>query len=118
VGIVPCHGWRSEIKISQRLRISTVIAPPPGRQGGSGLEPKPPPLPANLGLRILVQGGLVYGRLLSGVLAIPLAHLCSETFAGNVGGRATLPAMLNRLGAPQEALVVMDVGIATEANRT
>lgn len=40
----------------------------------------------------------------------------SETFAGNVAEGSTLQGMLARLDAPQGALVVMDAGIATEAN--
>lgn len=40
----------------------------------------------------------------------------SQTFAGNVSEAGTLETMLQNLGAPQGALVVMDAGIATEAN--
>ena len=40
----------------------------------------------------------------------------SQTFAGNVSEAGTLETMLQSLGAPQDALVVMDAGIATEAN--
>ena len=40
----------------------------------------------------------------------------SETFEGNVSEGKTLERMLNGLGAPVGALVVMDAGIATEAN--
>jgi transposase len=40
----------------------------------------------------------------------------SETFEGNVSEGKTLACMLNGLGAPAGALVVMDAGIATEAN--
>jgi hypothetical protein len=40
----------------------------------------------------------------------------SKTFAGNVSEGTTLPEMLNALNAPQGALVIMDAGIATEAN--
>ena len=40
----------------------------------------------------------------------------SEVFAGNVGESTTLKAMLDGLGAPPGALVVMDRGVATEAN--
>jgi transposase len=40
----------------------------------------------------------------------------SQTFAGNVSEGATLPVMLDGLGAPHGALVIMDAGIATEAN--
>jgi transposase len=40
----------------------------------------------------------------------------SQTFAGNVSEAGTLETMLQDLGAPQGALVVMDAGIATEAN--
>jgi transposase len=40
----------------------------------------------------------------------------SQTFAGNVSEAGTLETMLQDLGAPQDALVVMDAGIATEAN--
>jgi transposase len=39
----------------------------------------------------------------------------SQTFAGNVSEASTLEIMLQNLGAPQGALVVMDAGIATEA---
>ena len=42
----------------------------------------------------------------------------SQTFAGNVSEGHTLAGMLARLGAPSGALVVMDAGIATEANIT
>jgi len=41
---------------------------------------------------------------------------CSQTFAGNVSEAGTLETMLQDLNAPQGALVVMDAGIATEAN--
>jgi hypothetical protein len=40
----------------------------------------------------------------------------SKTFAGNVSEGSTLATMLTGLGAPQGALVIMDAGIATEAN--
>ena len=40
----------------------------------------------------------------------------SQTFAGHVSEAGTLATMLQNLGAPQDALVVMDAGIATEAN--
>ena len=40
----------------------------------------------------------------------------SETFEGNVSEGKTLKRMLKGLGAPVGALVVMDAGIATEAN--
>jgi len=40
----------------------------------------------------------------------------SQTFAGNVSEGSTLSEMLDGLGAPQGALVIMDAGIATEAN--
>ena len=40
----------------------------------------------------------------------------SETFEGNVSEGQTLEGMLSDLGAPTGALVVMDAGIATEAN--
>ncbi len=40
----------------------------------------------------------------------------SETFEGNVSEGRTLEHMLSGLGAPTGALVVMDAGIATEAN--
>lgn len=40
----------------------------------------------------------------------------SKTFAGNVSEGTTLAVMLTGLGAPQGALVIMDAGIATEAN--
>jgi len=40
----------------------------------------------------------------------------SETFEGNVREAQTLEAMLEGLGAPADALVVMDRGVATEAN--
>ena len=39
-----------------------------------------------------------------------------ETFEGNVSEGKTLERMLKGLGAPVGALVVMDAGIATEAN--
>jgi transposase len=42
----------------------------------------------------------------------------SEVFEGNVAEGTTLEGMLNGLGAPAGALVVMDRGIATEANVT
>ena len=40
----------------------------------------------------------------------------SQTFAGNVAEGQTLPVMLSGLQAPPGALVIMDAGIATEAN--
>ena len=40
----------------------------------------------------------------------------SQVFAGNVREDSTLADMLTALGAPAEALVVLDRGIATEAN--
>jgi transposase len=40
----------------------------------------------------------------------------SKTFAGNVAEGATLEDMLTGLAAPAGALVIMDAGIATEAN--
>ena len=40
----------------------------------------------------------------------------SQTFAGNVSEPGTLATMLVGLGTPAGALVVMDAGIATEAN--
>jgi transposase len=40
----------------------------------------------------------------------------SQTFAGNVSEGTTLPVMLDGLCAPRGALVIMDAGIATEAN--
>ncbi len=40
----------------------------------------------------------------------------SKTFAGNVSEGTTLEGMLSGLGAPPGALVIMDAGIATEAN--
>lgn len=40
----------------------------------------------------------------------------SKTFAGNVSEGTTLEAMLTGLDAPPGALVIMDAGIATEAN--
>jgi transposase len=40
----------------------------------------------------------------------------SEVFSGNVGEASTLEEMLRGLGAPVGALVVMDRGVATEAN--
>ena len=40
----------------------------------------------------------------------------SETFEGNAAEAKTLEHMLKNLGAPTGALVVMDAGIATEAN--
>jgi len=40
----------------------------------------------------------------------------SQTFAGNVSEAATLQQMLEALEAPRGALVVMDRGLATEAN--
>ena len=42
----------------------------------------------------------------------------SEVFAGNASEPATLKDMLSGLSAPQGAAVVMDAGIATEANLT
>ena len=39
-----------------------------------------------------------------------------QTFTGNVSEAGTLETMLQNLFAPQDALVVMDAGIATEAN--
>jgi hypothetical protein len=42
----------------------------------------------------------------------------SQTFAGNVSEGSTLAGMLAALDAPAGALVVMDAGIATEANIT
>ena len=42
----------------------------------------------------------------------------SEVFAGNASEGPTLAGMLNGLNAPQGALVVMDRGLATEANLT
>jgi hypothetical protein len=42
----------------------------------------------------------------------------SQTFAGNVSEGSTLTGMLAALDAPAGALVVMDAGIATEANIT
>jgi len=42
----------------------------------------------------------------------------SQTFAGNVSEPGTLVSMLTGLGAPAGALVVMDAGIATDANVT
>jgi Transposase DDE domain len=42
----------------------------------------------------------------------------SRVFAGNAGEPATLKDMLSGLGAPPGATVVMDAGIATEANLT
>jgi transposase len=42
----------------------------------------------------------------------------SETFAGNVGEAKTLALMLKSLGAPNNALVVMDRGIVSAANLT
>jgi hypothetical protein len=41
---------------------------------------------------------------------------CSQTFAGNVSEAGTLETLLQNLGAPPDALVVMDAGIATEVN--
>ena len=41
---------------------------------------------------------------------------CSEVFSGAVNEDTTLASMLDALGAPADALVVMDAGIATEAN--
>ena len=40
----------------------------------------------------------------------------SKTFAGNIAEGATLAEMLTGLSAPPGALVIMDAGIATEAN--
>ena len=40
----------------------------------------------------------------------------SEVFAGAVSEATTLAPMLDALGAPKDALVVMDAGITTEAN--
>ena len=40
----------------------------------------------------------------------------SEVFSGAVNEDTTLASMLDALGAPADALVVMDAGIATEAN--
>jgi transposase len=40
----------------------------------------------------------------------------SQTFAGNVAEAGTLEVMLKGLNAPKGALVVMDAGIATQAN--
>ena len=40
----------------------------------------------------------------------------SQTFAGNVSEPGTLASMLTGLGTPAGALVVMDAGIATDAN--
>lgn len=40
----------------------------------------------------------------------------SEVFAGAVSEETTLAPMLDALGAPKDALVVMDAGVATEAN--
>jgi transposase len=40
----------------------------------------------------------------------------SQTFAGNVAEAGTLEVMLKDLNAPKGALVVMDAGIATQAN--
>ena len=40
----------------------------------------------------------------------------SQTFAGNVAEAGTLATMLTGLNAPPGALVVMDAGIASEAN--
>ena len=40
----------------------------------------------------------------------------SKTFAGNVSEGATLEVMLTGLNAPTGAMVIMDAGIATEAN--
>lgn len=40
----------------------------------------------------------------------------SKTFAGNVSEGTTLEVMLTRLDAPAGAMVIMDAGIATEAN--
>lgn len=41
---------------------------------------------------------------------------CSRTFAGNASESATLAAMLTGLNASPGAMVIMDAGIATEAN--
>ena len=41
----------------------------------------------------------------------------SKTFAGNVSEGTTLEVMLNGLGAPHGAMVIMDAGLATAANR-
>ena len=76
-------------------------------EGGAGLQPEARrghsmdkcadrPLPA-FGL-VLDAGGFVCR---------------SQMFAGNVGGHRTLAGMLDALGAPPGALVVMDRGIAT-----
>ena len=40
----------------------------------------------------------------------------SETFEGKVSEGKTLERLLNGVGAPAGALVVMNAGIATEAN--
>ena len=40
----------------------------------------------------------------------------SEVFSGATGEHTTLAPMLDALGAPADALVVMDAGVATEAN--
>ena len=40
----------------------------------------------------------------------------SEVFVGAVGEDSTLEPMLDALQAPSDALVVMDAGVATEAN--
>ena len=40
----------------------------------------------------------------------------SRTFAGNVSEGSTLAEMLTGLGAPARAMVIMDAGIATQAN--
>ena len=40
----------------------------------------------------------------------------SQTFAGNASEGKTLEAMLTRLNAPKGARVIIDAGIATEAN--
>jgi transposase len=42
----------------------------------------------------------------------------SKTFAGNVSEGATLAGMLSGLGVPAGAMVIMDAGIASEANVT
>jgi hypothetical protein len=42
----------------------------------------------------------------------------SKMFAGNVAEASTLQEMLKGLSAPSDALVIMDAGIATEANIT
>ena len=42
----------------------------------------------------------------------------SKTFEGNISEGSTLPGMLSGLGAPPGALVIMDAGIAIEANIT